>query len=171
MEGDKMKRLVLLLSIALLITTFLSGNVLAAPPLHKVTGGGTVDFLGFPETYGFSAMQVDASGNAKGEMQFTWHYPSLYNQSDPFTMHADVTHIAVNTATGDAWIGGVVRKSSDPFYIGLGFVIRVQDNGEGITASGPDMISGTLMPTDPANALSQPSLPLVAFTHGNVQVK
>lgn len=170
-----MKRLISILSIALLVIILNSSPVLAAPQLHKVTGGGTVDFFGYDETYGFTAMQVDASGNAKGEMQFTWHYPSWYTESNPWTLHADVLYLAVNEATGDAWIGGVITQSSDPYAVSIEFVIRVRDNGEGEKASEPDMIGYTVFWTPAYIALSMPTYSwfstLEPFTHGNVQVK
>jgi len=169
-----MKRLFSIISIALLAAMLISGPVLAAPQLHRVTGGGTADIIGYDETYGFTAVQVDASGNAKGEMQFTWHYPSWYNQSDPWTLHADVLYLAVNEATGDAWIGGVITQSSDPHDVGEQFVIRVQDNGEGKKVSEPDMIGYYVVMTA-YTALSMPTYgyfsTLFPFTHGNVQVK
>ena len=62
-ETDKMKRLISIILIVLSVTILIPGPVLAAPQLHKVTGGGIVDFLGYNETYGFTAVQVDASGS------------------------------------------------------------------------------------------------------------
>lgn len=169
-----MKRLISIVSIALLAAILIPGPVLAAPQLHRVTGGGTANIFGYNETYGFSAIQVDSSGNAKGEIQFTWHYPSWHNLSDPWTLHADVLYLAVDEATSDAWIGGVITQSSDPYDVGTEFVIRVQDNGEGKKVSEPDMI-GYYMEGTAYTALSMPTdgyfSTLFPFTHGNIQVK
>ena len=112
----KIKKLIIL-AIVMIIAVVTAVPVVAAPPLHKVTGGGTVDFDGSKETYGFTAIQVDESGNARGNVHFTWHYPSSITGPSPWVMQADVLYLAVNADTGDAWIGGVIT-------IGVGLVLN-----------------------------------------------
>ena len=166
------KLLVLAMVMTLLIVTAVPA--IAAPPLHRVTGGGSVDFWGykeFKETYGFTATQVDGSGNATGNMHFTWHYPSDQARVSPWIMQADVLYLAVDADTGDAWIGGVITKSNDPYYVGVEFYIRVRDNGEGSKASEPDMIGYTYLEESALEALEKPNVPLFEFPNGNVQVK
>ncbi len=87
---------------ALILSIVTAMPALAAPPLHWVMGGGTVDFEGFKETYGFTAKQVDEFGNAKGNMQFVWHYPSFGEGVSPWIMYADVLYLAVDADTGAA---------------------------------------------------------------------
>ncbi len=166
-----MKRLlVLVMVMTLLIVTAVPA--IAAPPLHQVTGGGTVDFDGFKETYGFTAKQVDGSGNATGNMQLVWHYEIYPGAVSPLVLHADVLYLAVDVDTGDAWIGGNITKSNDYGWVGAEFNIRVQDAGEGSKASGPDMISPTYLDWPASWALYKLTwLPLFEFPNGNVQVK
>lgn len=168
-----MKKLILALTLATVLTFAFTSPVFAALPLHRVTGGGTVLFEGWgKETYGFTAIQVDESGNAKGNVHFTWHYPSDVTGAYPWVMQADVLYLAVNASTGDAWIGGVITKSNDPSYVGQEFFIRVQDGGEGRKASGPDMIGYTYLGYPASSALYKWTWPeLFEFTNGNVQLK
>ena len=86
-------------------------------------------------------------------------------------MHADVLYLAVDTDTGDAWIGGNITKSNDPYYVGVEFYIRVRDGGEGSKASGPDKIGYTYLECPASDALEMRNDPLFEFTNGNVQVK
>ena len=166
-----MKRLlVLAMVMTLLIVTAVPA--IAAPPLHRVTGGGTVDFDGFKETYGFTAKQVDESGNATGNMQLVWHYEIYPGAVSPLVMHADVLYLAVNADTGDAWIGGIITKSNNYGWVGAEFYIQVRDVGEGRKASAPDMIGYTYFgPGWAIKALNMWDDDLVEFTNGNVQVK
>jgi len=167
-----MKRLLVL---AMVMTLLIVNAVpaIAAPPLHQATGGGTIVFPGWgQETYGFTAKQVDESGNATGNMQLVWHYPSDQAGVSPWIMHADVLYLAVDADTGDAWIGGVITKSNDPYYVDVEFYIRVRDGGEGSKASGPDMIGFTYLESPASDALYKWTwLQLFEFTNGNVQVK
>ena len=168
-----MKRLlVLAMVMTLLIVTAVPA--IAAPPVHRVTGGGTVDFYGLKETYGFTAIQVDGSGNATGNMQIVWHYEIYPGAVSPLVLHADVLYLAVNADTGDAWIGGITTKSNDYGWVGVEFYIQVRDVGEGSKASEPDAIgyfySGQGWAIK-ALDMPVPYEPLFEFTNGNVQVK
>lgn len=161
-----MKKLIVLALALAVLVVMMPGAAVAAPPLHKATGGGEVMWGTWSVTYGFTALQVDAQGNAKGQFQFIWH--------GVMKAHAQIQYLAVNTATGDAWLGGVFTKGADPggnSLVGKGMVIRVQDNGEGSKASGPDMVGTLYLIVDPAWALLKPPLSLRPWTNGNVQVK
>ena len=167
-----MKRLLVL---AMVMTLLIVNAVpaIAAPPLHRATGGGTLVFPGWgQETYGFTATQLDADGNAKGNMQLVWHYEIYPGAVSPLVMHADVLYLAVDADTGDAWIGGIITKSNDYGWVGAEFYIQVRDVGEGSKASGPDMIGYTCFgPGWAIKALNMWDGDLFEFTNGNVQVK
>ena len=167
-----MKKLILALTLATVLVFASASPVFAAPPLHRVTGGGTVDFDGFKETYGFTAIQVDESGNAKGNIQIVWHYELYPGAVSPLVLHADVLYLAVDADTGDAWIGGIITKSNDYGWVGAQFYIQVRDSGEGNKASAPDMIGYTYFgPGWAEKALDMWDGDLFEFTNGNVQLK
>jgi hypothetical protein len=136
-------------------------ELISRAPKVKVTGGGTVDWGAGRVTYGFTAEQVDAGGAAKGEAQFQHRDTRVRD-------HADVLYLAVSG--GDAWIGAVITQSDDPTLVGQEIYFRVQDNGEGKKATGPDMVSSVVL--GPAiTALCMPALESIPWTNGNVQVK
>ena len=130
-------------------------------PVHRASGGGTVEYGGALNTHAFTA-QIDANGNVKGQAEFQLRYIDT-------TIHAEVNCLAV--VGNDAWIGGTITRSSNPAVVGLGLHIlfRVQDNGEG-DAHPPDMTSqlvwGAVPPCD-----TTPLLSLIEWTNGNVHVK
>ena len=144
-------------------------------PVHRASGGGTVEYAGAINTHVFTA-QIDADGNIKGQAEFQLRYIDT-------TIHAEVNCLAV--VGNDAWIGGTITRSSNPAVVGLGLDIlfRVQDNGEGDAPprwaghsqhrrepSDPDMTSqlvwGAVPPCD-----TTPLLSLIEWTNGNVHVK
>ncbi|HKJ03866.1 MAG TPA: hypothetical protein VJ997_15475 [Longimicrobiales bacterium] len=145
----------------------------ANAPVHKVSGGGKVDFtiVGRPdsgmETYGFNA-SVDGNGDVKGEFQATFSSPDV-------TFHADVTCLAVDG--NNAWLGVVVTQThdEDAFPVGTPGVIRVQDNGEGNNATGPDQLGYWVLNGNAAacGAMRTDGVFGVLFPwiHGNAQVK
>ncbi|MFH1679937.1 MAG: hypothetical protein ABIH26_04755 [Candidatus Eisenbacteria bacterium] len=146
-----MKRL-LVLALVLLVGVAFAGT---GP---KVTGGGTVDWPNGRVTYGFNAQQIDVSGEAKG--QFQVHHRDVGGLS----IHGEVLYLAVNAATGEAWIGGAVTHSDDPSYDGLEFYFEVKDGA-------PDMVSPVTYNVGVAiNALSMPALFLQEWTNGNVKI-
>ena len=154
--------------VLVLVLTLSTGAVLAGPALHKASGGGTVDWT--PDirvTYGFTAQQIDENGNATGEYQENLRYRD-------WKTHGEIIYLVVDTATGDAWLGGVTERDSEK-GAGWEFNLRVQDNGEGSKATGPDMISGVSFGPPgsgtAAMALSKPNKTLYPFTNGNIQVK
>ncbi len=121
-------------------------------------------------TYGFTALQIDAAGNAKGQVDI--HHRDVPSIG---TVHGEVLYLAVNAATGEAWIGGVVTKSDATVFPVPGdeFVFKVVDNGEGSNATGPDEVSSVLYggPGTAALALAMPAFGTIPWTNGNVQVK
>ena len=152
----------------MLLRTFAVPTLLAilvsvgtAAPVHWASGGGTVEYAGALNTHAFTA-QVDADGNAKGEAEFQLRYIDT-------TVHVEVNCLAV--VGNEAWIGGTITRSSNPSQVGLGLHIlfRVQDNGEG-DPSHPDMTSPLVWGAVPS-CNTTPPLGLIAWTHGNVQVK
>ena len=161
-----MKKVLFPITVLMLILVLtMSGTALAAKPLAQASGGGTVDWGMGRVTYGFIAQQIDERGNARGEAQF--FHRDLIN---PFHDHADVLYLAVDSNTGDAWIGAVITQSSDPSLVGREIYWRVQDNGEGKKATGPDKVS-TVVFGAAVTALSMPPLGLIDWTNGNVKVK
>ena len=149
--------------LALIFALAVASPALVAGPLHQASGGGTVDWAD-RVTYGFVAQQIDEAGNARGNAQF--YHRDVYESPD----HADVLYLVVDTNTGDAWIGAVITQSEVPGLVGTEIYWRVQDNGEGSKASGPDMVSSVAQ--GPAStALTMPGLPLYEWTNGNVKVK
>ena len=131
----------------------------ARPSVNKATGGGTYEKAGFLNTIAFTA-QVDESGEVKGQAQFQLRDLDL-------RIHLDVDCLVV--VGNQAWIGGVVKNSSNPALVGTRFVFTVVDNGEGQGAV--DELgepAGSVLQSD---CLTQPALPLLPLTNGNFQVR
>jgi len=149
--------------LALILALAVASPALVAGPLHQASGGGTVDWAD-RVTYGFVAQQIDEDGSARGNAQF--YHRDVYESPD----HADVLYLVVDTDTGDAWIGAVITQSEVPGLVGTEIYWRVQDNGEGSKASGPDMVSSVAQGSA-STALTMPGLPLYEWTNGNVKVK
>jgi hypothetical protein len=164
----RIRRLILTIPLVIFVLAIMMPSIiLAAPPLHKVSGGGTVDWPEGRVTYGFVAIQLDAYGNAKG----TAHVQARDVSPYPLRIEMDVLYLAVNPDTHEAWIGGVITKANDPTWIGLEFVWRVQDNGEGSKASSPDMTS-TIKAGQAVYALRMPDIPLIPqWTNGNIRIQ
>ena len=104
---------------------------------------------------------MDASGAVKGAAQFQ-------HRDTGVRRHADVLYLAVSG--GDAWIGAVITQSDDPGDVGQEIYFRVQDNGQGKKATGPDQVS-TVASGPAVTAVSMPDLGLIPWTNGNVQVR
>jgi hypothetical protein len=90
----------------------------------------------------------------------------------PFSASGAVTCLTV--IGKDAWIGGVISKSNDPTYVGVGAWWHVTDNGEGSKAPADIttfMGAGTLAETtafcDTHPAYKHP----FPIDHGNIQVR
>lgn len=143
-------------TVALLLV---AGVASAAPSVSKATGGGTYEKNGFLNTIAFTA-QVDGGGAAKGEAQFQLRDIDL-------RIHLDVDCLVV--VGNQAWIGGVIKTSSDPSLIGQRRVFTVVDNGEGggaVDELGEPVVSALML-----DCLTQPALPLLPLTNGNFQVR
>jgi hypothetical protein len=132
----------------------------AAPPVHQASGGGTIEFNGSLETIAFVA-QIDAAGDVKGQAEFQLRDLSL-------TFHVVVDCLQVSGV--DAWISGLISTSNDPALVGQRVLWQVRDNGEG-DAFSPDQVSLPVQFNPTAPCQGQPTLPLVPWTNGNVQVR
>ena len=164
------KRKMFLILIIIIIALLAAAPAAAAPHLYKLTGGGTTYFEGWgKETYAISARQIDEAGNARGKVQFIWHYAEYEGGPSPWIMHADVWYLAVDPESGKAWIGGVITKSNYAYYEGAEFYLPLQDGAAG---NGSDMIGYTYLysPADFA-LLKKPGLDMFEFIHGNFQLK
>jgi hypothetical protein len=138
----------------------LASVAFAAPPVHQATGGGTIQFNDSLDTIAFTA-QIDAAGEVKGQAEFQLRDLNL-------TFHVVVDCLQVS---GDnAWISGLISSASDPARVGQRVLWQVRDNGQG-NASSLDQVSLPVQfnPTTPCPG--QPSLALVSWTNGNVQVR
>ena len=153
-----MKTLLVTMAAAMLHAVLVS--VASAVPVHRASGGGTIEYGGTLNTHAFTA-QIDADGNVKGQASFQLRYIHT-------TIHAEVNCLAV--VGNDAWIGGTVTRSSNPAVVGVGLNIlfRVQDNGEGDAA--PRDMSSQLVWGAVPSCNTTPPLGLIEWTNGNVQV-
>ena len=100
----------------------------------SATGGGHFLVSGFLDvTFSFSANQKD-NGIANGQFRMTVELGGL-----PIDFHGEVICLAVDSANGRAWIGGVVTQnnSEHPSFTtpihqpGQDVWFRVLDNGQG----------------------------------------
>jgi len=138
-----------------------------APPVYQVVGGGSIvreDLAGSPrEIYGFNA-KLDAAGNVKGQAEV--HFPS-----DDVNMHIDVQCLVARG--NEAWLSGPVTRSDDPLTpVGMVFVWRVVDNGQGKGAA-PDEVSDFLYSPNnfpPGACIRQPGLITYPWDNGNVRI-
>jgi len=94
--------------------------------VHDVFG---LDTLVLQE-FGFAA-RLQSDGSADG-----WFDYRDVEDGVPFTAGGEVTCLTV--IGNDAWIGGAIRKSNEPTFIGLGGWWHVTDNGQG-AGSPPDI--------------------------------
>jgi hypothetical protein len=94
--------------------------------VHDVFGLGTLEL----QTFSFNA-RTGADGTADG--WFTYHE---VDDGASFTADGAVTCLTV--IGNDAWIGGVIQRSNDATYDGLGAWWHVTDNGQG-AHSAPDV--------------------------------
>jgi len=132
----------------------------AAPPANQASGGGTIAFNDSLDTIAFTA-QIDAAGAVKGQAEFQLRDQSL-------TFHVVVDCLQVSGV--NAWISGLISTSNDPARVGQRVLWQVQDNGEGNAAS-PDQVSLPVQFNPLTSCQTQPTLQLVPWTNGNVQVR
>jgi hypothetical protein len=163
--------------ILLTVLMALATPVLAAKPeLHRATGGGTVmDSYYDPvhiNTYAFTVQQLDEEGHARGN--FVVHLRSKVYPTH--TMRADLMYMAV--VDNMAWMSGVwTYDSRDLDRVGKSFFVFVIDNGEGIRASGPDIVSSIVTGGDTDLAIDVVNRTRIGdgasrikLTNGNIQI-
>lgn len=137
----------------------LRGVALARPvTTHKVTGGGTV----------YRREGVSPTSSLLSNwMPVALLWVRLQHSDVGLRNHADVLYLSVSG--GDAWIGAIITESNDPALVGQEIYFRVQDNDQGSTATGPDMVS-SVVPGPAITTLSMPPLSMMPWTNGNVRV-
>lgn len=158
-----MKKLAIIGLLVVALTMVSAGVVVAAPPLHKVSGGGTnVWYEGEIRTVAFTAIQVNEAGDAKGQLE-------VLNRAQEVEIHCRILYLKVDG--NQAWLGGVATQSSDPILrpVGSEFVLNVQDNGEGNEAV--DKSSYVFFGYPAIKALSKLSLSRYPWPNGNIQIK
>ena len=155
-----MKRISFAMGAAVLLAASCAGGASAGPAVHKASGGGTVDWPGGRVTYGFNA-QVDAAGAAKGEAEFQFRDVGV-------KLHVEIDCLTV--AGNDAWLSGTIRTSDDASLVGQEILWRVEDNGEG-PAAPSDRTSTVVLGVARGACATMPTLGMVPWTNGNVQVR
>lgn len=148
-----------------------SGNAI----VHSVNAGGLVDYSmvpgyeGYgPETYGFTASR-NGDGNVSGQFESHWNF--FGKRPSELRFHMEITCLSVSG--NEAWLGGVVTQSSvEWFPVGIEWVWRVVDNGEGNNAP-PDQLGMFFFQSAStcADGGDPQSPDLYDWTHGNVEVK
>lgn len=121
--------------------------------------------------FSFTAQQ-NANGAVSGQFTLVITASVLGSENPSITrIEVEVTCMAV--AGNRAWVGGVVKSSTIPEWVGRETGWSVEDNGEG--ANSGDLISLTNIPGDPGLAQSvcdaQTRVPNRLVDHGNVQVR
>jgi hypothetical protein len=128
-------------------------------PLHWATGGGTIDWGNAGRvTYGFNAA-VDMAGNAGGVLQFNWRNAGR-------KWHGAIDCLSVDG--NQAYASGTITSGD---YEGMYFTFGVEDNGEGVTATGPDRISTIVRRATPWDCADLFPSPFKEWTNGNAQIK
>ena|SRR3989442_10422039 len=155
-----MKRFIVAIGAFMLLAGLFGSAVMAAPPVHQASGGGTVDYAGARNTHAFTA-RIDADGKVQGQAEFQLRYLDL-------TIHVEIDCLAV--VGNNAWLGGTITHSSNPALEGEPVLFRVQDNGEGHAAP-QDMTSQIVIGPTLPSCTTTPPLGLIPWTNGNVQVR
>lgn len=156
-----MKKLPYIILFAIL--TLLFAGMVPAASASQATGGGYIDV-------------ADAAIFAKATVVIN------AQQSDTSSCAATGNIVAIDHAAGEksfgkvlymavegnnAWVGVVILRSTNPNSIGDEFVMQLQDNGEG--ASATDMLG--LSVEDAENACGMPDMWVwLPWTYGNVTV-
>jgi hypothetical protein len=129
--------------------------------VHDVFGLQTLEL----QNFGFNA-KIKQDGSADG-----WYTYREVDDGVPISADGPVTCLTV--IGNDAWIGGLVRASSDPTIVGMGSWWHVTDNGEGAN-SPPDITTflgvGTLGQTQAFCDMHPPYKHPFAIGGGNIQV-
>jgi hypothetical protein len=155
--------------VTLVLLAGLAGSAMAAPPLHKASGGGTFVFLPTPfvtGTLSFSAQQLDRENNARGHFVLQSR-PVGYKAN---TMAADVLYM--KTEGNLARAAGVITRSTfvPGCHAGEGFILLVKDASPDEVGYGcsPD-VETAIMVIERADHLYDP--PYMTMTGGNVKVR
>lgn len=165
-----MKRLLgIWLVVVLLLTLFIPvGAALAKNnEAHRVTCGGTVDWITGIDTFNFTAQHT-------GESEYAAKGQFLGQARDSgYRIKGEIDYLAVEG--NQAWMGCRVTQSNiDSIGIGFEFIQLVVDNGEGKKATAADQMSNKIpMLASEVNLMPDPSdfdLMLVDWTNGNVQI-
>jgi hypothetical protein len=163
------KKLAIIGLLVVALTMVNSGLVVAASPLHKASGGGTnVGYDGAIRTVAFTAIQVNETGDAKGQLM-------VLNRKQEVELHCSILYLKVDG--NQAWVGGVITQSSDPVFrpVGWEFVLRVLDNGEGANKAVDRSSYITFdyhgKPVLASQALEMLPLDWYVWPNGNIQVK
>jgi hypothetical protein len=129
--------------------------------VHDVFGLQTLEL----QNFGFNA-KIKPDGVADG-----WYTYREVDDGVPISVDGPVTCLTV--IGNEAWIGGVVRSSSDSSIVGMGSWWHVTDNGEGANAP-PDITTflgvGTLGETQAFCDTHPPYKHPFATDGGNIQV-
>jgi hypothetical protein len=139
----------------------------ATPPVHMVSGGGTVEYAGALNVHAFAA-QMDDEGDVRGQAEFQLRHLGL-------KLKVEIGCLAV--IDKGAWLGGIIRNSTDPALVGQVVLFRVQDNngdgeGEGEEETeGEDMTSQLVIGVTLPECATAPSLGLITWTSGSVSVR
>ena len=139
---------------------FLPGISLAAPPVHQVSGGGTVEYAGALNVHSFAA-QKDGDGDVRGQAEF---------QLRDLKLEVEIGCLSVIDNT--AWLGGIIRDATDATLVGQVVLFRVRDNSvAGEEEKGADMTSQLLIGVTVPECGTTPPFGLISWTSGNVSVR
>ncbi|MDD1667964.1 MAG: hypothetical protein LUO96_05800 [Methanomicrobiales archaeon] len=154
--------------VTLVLLAGLSGPALAAPPLHKTSGGGTFVLLPTPfvtGTLSFSAQQLDQENNARGHFTLQ-DRPVGYPAN---SLAADLSYM--KTEGNIARAAGVITRSTfvEGCWPGQGFILIVKDASPDEVGYGcsPDVATAIMVVEQPDHLYDPPWL---TITHGNVKV-
>ena len=145
----------------LLLLLLLASAAYAAAPTHIATWGGKIA-VGTDSTQISGVAEIDDSGSVRGQAEF-----HVVVGSDTTEFHVVVDCLTV--VGNQAWIGGVISHSAtNPGLEGQRTVWTVIDNGE----PGIAVDQGSIpVPGDTRPCVTQPSLTLLPWAAGNVQVR
>jgi hypothetical protein len=131
----------------------------ASVPVVWASGGGTIDWgQSGRAKYGFNAT-LDMGGNARGVLQFHW-------REGGYKWHGVIDCMSVDG--NQAYLSGQLTNGEDA---GKYFIFSVEDNGEGASATGPDLISVIRVRTTPRDCHGPYQAPFKDWTNGNVKIK
>lgn len=147
----------------LLAGVFLPGISLAAPPVHQVTGGGTVQYAGALNVHAFAA-QKDDDGDVRGQAEFHLRHLDL---------KLKVAIACLSVIDNTAWLGGIIREATDATLVGQVVLFRVRDNSGAGEEENPesDMTSQLLIGVTVPECGSTPPFGLISWTSGSVSVR